>query len=585
MKYTYINNKYDFFALLGVPSNKMNYLLYNRVNMGPENMYSTFTIPKKNGGERTINAPNKELKNIQKKLVVLLENHYNELVEKKKFRDSFLHAFIKDRSIITNARIHRNKNFILNIDLENFFETIHFGRVKGFFEKDFNFKVPSEVALIIAQLICYKGSLPQGAPTSPIISNLIGKILDLRLIKLCKKYKLNYTRYADDLTFSTNDYSFVKNFNKILEDIKIEVNKSGFKVNDKKTRVQNYRLRQDVTNLTVNKKINVQKKYFKNTRAMANHLYRNNEFFIDGDLGTLNQLEGRFAFINQIDKYNNKNIIHKYNSSKKKSNKEYIHNLNSREKEYRKFIFYRLFYANPNPIIATEGKTDIRYIKAALKNLYDEYPELIEKNDNQFLFKISFLNRFRKKTDEMNKLQYFLNLAPHGADSLKNIFKYYKESESSYPNYMEYFKKLGNNMPNNPVIILFDNELHNKKKPLSKFCTNLKLTDDDKSILKLNLNICLKDNLYLLTNQLIGTSKENQLEDLFQEETLSKIINNKSFSTSDEYDKSIYYGKEIFSQYISSNYETENFDNFRPLLDNIVKIINDYKMNKCEDNN
>lgn len=397
MKYTYINNKYDFFALLGVPSNKMNYLLYNRVNMGPENMYSTFTIPKKNGGERTINAPNEELKNIQKKLVVLLENHYNELVEKKKFRDSFLHAFIKDRSIITNARIHRNKNFILNIDLENFFETIHFGRVKGFFEKDFNFKVPSEVALIIAQLTCYKGSLPQGAPTSPIISNLIGKILDLRLIKLCKKYKLNYTRYADDLTFSTNDYSFVKNFNKILEDIKIEVNKSGFKVNDKKTRVQNYRLRQDVTNLTVNKKINVQKKYFKNTRAMANHLYRNNEFFIDGDLGTLNQLEGRFAFINQIDKYNNKNIIHKYNSSKKKSNKEYIHNLNSREKEYRKFIFYRLFYANPNSIIATEGKTDIRYIKAALKNLYEEYPELIEKNDNQFLFKISFLNRFRKK--------------------------------------------------------------------------------------------------------------------------------------------------------------------------------------------
>ncbi|WP_332096504.1 reverse transcriptase domain-containing protein [Mammaliicoccus vitulinus] len=202
------------------------------------------------------------------------------------------------------------------MDLEDFFHTIHFGRVKGFFEKDSTFKVPPEVALIIAQLTCYKGVLPQGAPTSPIISNLIGRIMDLRLLKICKKYKLNYTRYADDLTFSTNDDSFIELNDKIIEDIKTEIRKSGFKVNDKKTRVQNYRLRQDVTNLTVNKKLNVKKTYFKNTRAMAHHLYKNQEFFIDDKLGSIEQLEGRFAFINQIDKYNNK--ILKLKSFKKK---------------------------------------------------------------------------------------------------------------------------------------------------------------------------------------------------------------------------------------------------------------------------
>ncbi|WP_142402948.1 reverse transcriptase domain-containing protein, partial [Staphylococcus pasteuri] len=153
----------------------------------------------------------------------------------------------------------------MNIDLEDFFHTIHFGRVKGFFEKDSIFKVPSEVALIIAQLTCFKGALPQGAPTSPIISNMIGKILDLRLLHLCKKYNLDYTRYADDLTFSTNDKAFEKNTDTILSEIKMEIVKSGFKVNDKKTRIQNYRIRQDVTSLTVNKKINTKKTYFKNT--------------------------------------------------------------------------------------------------------------------------------------------------------------------------------------------------------------------------------------------------------------------------------------------------------------------------------
>ncbi|OFU79063.1 RNA-dependent DNA polymerase [Staphylococcus sp. HMSC10C03] len=591
MEYAFITDKNDFFQALKIPTQKMNYLLYNKHQMGPENMYSTFSISKKSGGERIIHAPSDELKSVQKKLAKLLENHYYESIRNNKNKDTFLQGFLQNRGIITNAKVHRNKKHILNIDLEDFFHTIHFGRVKGFFEKDKTFKVPSEVALIIARLTCYKGALPQGAPTSPIISNLIGKIMDFRLIKLCKKYKLSYTRYADDLTFSTNDNSFLKLADRLIIEIKNEVRKSGFKVNEKKTRVQNYRLRQDVTNITVNKKLNVSKTYFKNTRAMAHHLYKHQEYFIDDEIGTLEQLEGRFAFINQIDKYNNK--LSRAETYEKKSleqqkylvtlfwtknlTPQFFKYLNSREKEYQNFLFYKYFYANAKPLIVTEGKTDIRYLKAALKNLYKEYPDLIEKNDNGFKFKISFLNRFSNKPKKITKLHYFLNIVSDGADAMKNIYNYYVDKDPSYPNFVEYFKNVGKVPPSNPVLLLFDNELNNNNKPLYNFCNFVKLKKNQKSELSSKYKTCLTANLYLLTHQLLHNCSENELEDLFTSNTLAKTINNKVFCKKDKFDNTKYYGKEIFSKYISSNYKTINFDNFKPVLDNIVEALKEYE--------
>ncbi|WP_353618719.1 retron Ec67 family RNA-directed DNA polymerase/endonuclease [Bacillus sp. ISL-37] len=472
------------------------------------------------------------------------------------------HAFEKEKSIITNAKIHRNKRLVLNIDLESFFESFHFGRVRGFFIKNYNFLLTSEVATVIAQLTCYKGTLPQGAPTSPIITNLICEILDQRVLKIAKKYKLDYTRYADDLTFSTNDKGFLDLQAEFYELLSSELTRAGFKINEKKKRLQLRDSRQVVTGLVVNKKINVNKIFYKETRAMAHQLYKEGKFEINGKLANLNQLEGRFAFINQLTKYNNKIDGNKHN----------FNNLSSRELQYQKFLFYKYFYANPKPIIVTEGKTDIAYLKAALKNLYNEYPNLITKNsDGSFEFKVSFLNKTKR-------LAYLLGIFQDGGSALNNIYNFFDaKTKKSTLSYLSYFKKISNTLPKNPVILLFDNEIKSgKNKPIGNFINYAKLDDKKKGILRDKCMVNIIDNLYLLTVPLLDGKPECDIEDLFDKYTLSQIIGGREFCKKDKYDHSKYYGKEIFSKYILGNYTEINFNQFRSVLNNINNVIELY---------
>ena len=102
----------------------------------------------------------------------------------------------------TNAQRHVKKKYVFNLDLENFFDQVHFGRVRGMLMKP-PYGIGAEAALVIAQIACYKGKLPQGAPTSPILTNMVCAPLDTQLIRLAQKYKLHYTRYADDISFSS----------------------------------------------------------------------------------------------------------------------------------------------------------------------------------------------------------------------------------------------------------------------------------------------------------------------------------------------------------------------------------------------
>lgn len=163
--------------------------------------------------------------------------------------------------------------------------------------KNREFACSEEVATVIAQLCCYNGRLPQGAPTSPIITNLIFQIVDWKIMALAKKYRVDYSRYADDLTFSTNMKTFNNDAEKFIKELERIIMRSGFLINEKKTRLCFKDSRQEVTGLVVNKKINVKREYYRATRAMLSSLYKTGTFTIEESEGKISQLEGRLSFI------------------------------------------------------------------------------------------------------------------------------------------------------------------------------------------------------------------------------------------------------------------------------------------------
>lgn len=193
-------SRIDLAILLNCKPSYLTYLLYITT---PTSNYQEFEISKKNGEKRKICAPNVELKKIQRSLSNLLLDCIDDIDKEKSFYNTLAHGFCREKSIITNAEIHRGQKNLLNIDLEDFFGSFNFGRVRGFFIKNNNFQLNPDVATTIAQIACYNNELPQGSPCSPVITNLITHALDIRLVQLAKKHSCLYTRYADDITFST----------------------------------------------------------------------------------------------------------------------------------------------------------------------------------------------------------------------------------------------------------------------------------------------------------------------------------------------------------------------------------------------
>ncbi|WP_425373235.1 reverse transcriptase domain-containing protein, partial [Klebsiella pneumoniae] len=106
--------------------------------------------------------------------------------------------------MLTNAEPHRNRRYVFNVDLHNFFGTVDFGRISGYLKKNKHFQLNPTVARMLAQIACHQKVLPQGSPCSPAIANLVAHILDIRLARLAARNDCHYSRYADDLTFSTN---------------------------------------------------------------------------------------------------------------------------------------------------------------------------------------------------------------------------------------------------------------------------------------------------------------------------------------------------------------------------------------------
>lgn len=558
---------------IGIETKELSFILYKQK---VDSLYNTFEIPKKSGGFRIINAPVEKLKKIQIKLRDSLYIIHNEYMETNNITELVSHGFQRNKSIITNAYIHKKKRYILNIDIANFFPSLNFGRVQGYFYKNKVFNFSKEAATIIAQLTCYEGKLPQGAPTSPFISNLIFNIVDMHIIKLANRYKLDYTRYADDMTFSTNNKRFIKDYKEFVKKITKILKKNGFAINEKKTRLEYFSLRQEVTGITVNDKLNASRNFIDQTRAMANQLYKSNSFKINEEDGTLNQLEGRFSFINQLDHFNNKI---QDNSDSKKQKKKFIHGLNTREKQYQYFLFYKYFFNPIKPTIVTEGKTDIMHLKSALMKNHKDYPNLIRKNkDGTYEFLVYFLNKTKR-------LNYFLGISQDGADTMKNIWDFYTGNNCS--NIYEYIENKSQTDIKEkvfPVILLFDNEQKsgnkqksgneqksgNKQKsgkPLKVFLNHTGLKLEENQISKR-----LIANLFLQTIPLVKNLEECEIEDLYKDDVLNINIYGKKFNRDEDMDSKEYFGKYIFAKYILKNYRKIDFYNFQELLNSINEI-------------
>ena len=552
----YIKAREDVANFLGIKSNYLSFILYKK---GINNLYTSFEIPKKNGDNREINAPRDDLKQIQKQLSIKLNEIHKRYLEKNGIKQIISYGFEKEKGIIKNALVHKHKKYVLNMDISNFFPSFHFGRVQGYFYKSKEFNFSKEMSVVIAQLACYQGRLPQGAPSSPVISNLIFNIVDLRILELAKKYKLNYTRYVDDLSFSTNDKNFGVNYEEFICELTELLEKNKFYINKKKTRLVYQNSRQEVTGLTVNDRINANNKFIKDTRAMLNLLYKKNQFFINNKIGDINQLEGRLSFINQLDRSNN---ISDYKIRKRTLNKHYISGLNAREKQYQYFLFYKYFFYPSKPTIVTEGKTDILHVKASLMKYYNKYPNLITKhNSGKFEFKVNFLHKTKR-------LSYLLGISVDGADTMKNIWNFYTGNHGYYNIYEYLNKKNPQELSDriNPVILLFDNE-QKTKRPLKEFLNHTDTVLEQGMISKK-----LLANLYLQTIPIIGKSEECEIEDLYLKELLDTPIDGKKFCKNAKDNSKDYVGKHIFSLYVIKHYKEIEFNNFISLLDSINDI-------------
>lgn len=216
---------------------KYQYLI--KISNGAKKFYRTFEIPKKSGGFREISEPLPSLKEIQHWIL-------GEILEKVPV-SRYAKAYVHKRSIRENARFHISQKVVLTIDLENFFGSLKFGKVYGLFLK-LGYSAP--VSTMLTNLCCLDGSLPQGAPTSPTLSNILMLQTDKMIAGFIKEKKIRYTRYADDLTFSGDFEPGI-----VITFVKSVMNDVNLRVNEKKIRVRRPGQRQEVTGVIVNEKL------------------------------------------------------------------------------------------------------------------------------------------------------------------------------------------------------------------------------------------------------------------------------------------------------------------------------------------
>jgi len=557
----------DVARLLGFVPKGLSFVLYK---IPDTQKYVSFTIPKRGGGKRLIKAPEPRLALLQRRLAKLL---YDCLEELKKgtppSRRSLAHGFERGRSIITNANLHKRRRYVLNLDLEDFFPSINFGRVRGFFLKDKHFALQPKVATIIAQIACHENELPQGSPCSPVVSNLIGHLLDSRLARFAKSHKCTYSRYADDITFSTSRKDFPPELAFPVPGTKAEwllgaalrekIERSGFKINDKKTRMQFRASRQVTTGLMVNEKVNIRQEYWRAARQMCRALFTTGTYYrmvpvalTDGALGdppvkkeftNLNPIGGILDHIHQVKEH--------ADLRESKTKKE---TPTAARRLYRQFLFYKNFVALKRPVIVPEGKTDSIYLRCAIRWLTAYHPRLGSIAAGKFESKIRFMNYSATIHDVLG--------LGGGAAQLHTFIERYEKWVSEFKHAPLAF----------PVVVLVDNDDGGKRLfGLAKSRSRAAHI----SFKSTNPFYYLGLNLYLVkTPEQIAAPHTSYMETFFDAAVLATKLDGKTFDPDKEHDAPGKYGKVIFAtRVVEPNAAKIDFSGFAPLLDRIVAVL------------
>ncbi|HCE42894.1 MAG TPA: hypothetical protein DET40_05050 [Lentisphaeria bacterium] len=215
--------------------------------------YRFHRIPKRDGTMRVIAEPVPELKQKQQGIL-------RWLTARGIRPSSYAHGFVTGRSTATHAKLHVSRKVVIKLDLKDFFGSTKSGQVMTALMKA---GLTAETAKDITHTCTLNGYLAQGAPTSPFLANIAVKGMDVRLAGLAKKYDATYSRYADDLCFSSDN----PKLNEMLPAVDFVVKQCGYTLNDKKTRVMRRGRRQIVTGIVVNRKVNIPRRLKRNIRA------------------------------------------------------------------------------------------------------------------------------------------------------------------------------------------------------------------------------------------------------------------------------------------------------------------------------
>jgi RNA-directed DNA polymerase len=556
----------DVAAILGFKTSALAYVLYSKVAPAK---YQTFQIPKKAGGTRVIEAPNPRLKLIQRRLADLLQDCDAEIREKYgrhdagPYPDAVSHGFVRNRSILSNAHQHRCRRLVFNVDLEDFFPSINFGRIRGFFIRDSNWSLQASVATVLAQIASSGNHLPQGSPCSPVVANLVAHILDVHLVRLARQSGCTYTRYADDLSFSTNKKAFSGGV-AILVDTETHqwtvgselcrlIVHCGFRVNPKKTRMQYCASRQEVTGLVVNKKVNVSSTYRRRVRAMVHRLVTTGTFDagmlpvanpepgISNASGTMAQLQGMLAFIDTVDVHNRRLAPNRKDTA-----------LTSKELTYRRFLLYKDFYAADLPVIVCEGKTDNVYLAHAIRGLAAQYPRLAAV-DASGAVRLS-VRRYHYAGRSTGRILGIRG----GHGDLRNLLQ-------AYRNATERFAAPGFR---SAVVLVIDND-DGAKAILAAIKEMFKVQAQ-----RADPFIHVFENVYVVFTPLPPGADKSVIEDCFDTATRGMTLNGRSFSESNDYSPVSCYGKSEFAhKVVAPNSNRIDFNGFAQLLTNISSAI------------